>query len=68
LPYFCGGGGLSPLFFTSVDCVVVVSPLGVETVAFFVVLDFSEQPTAPTAITPISKTALMMRFIFYSLG
>jgi hypothetical protein len=61
--YFAGGGGLSPLFFVSVvvDCVVV--PSGVETVVFFVAEDFSEQPIAPTAITPINKTALIMRFM-----
>jgi hypothetical protein len=45
-----------------------VVPFGVETVVFFVAEDFSEHPIAPTAITPIIKTALIMRFIFQLLG
>jgi hypothetical protein len=66
--YFAGAGGLLPLCFVSVvvDCVVL--PSGVDTVVFFVADVLSEQPIAPAAMTPITKTALMMRFIVHSLG
>jgi hypothetical protein len=48
--------------------VCVVLPSGVDTL-FFVVEDvLSAQPTAPTSITPIIKTALIMRFISRLLG
>jgi hypothetical protein len=64
--YFAAGGGLSPVFFTSTEEVVVVSPPGVETVVFFVAVDLSAQPTVPTAITHIIRAMLRIRFIINS--
>jgi len=43
--------------------VVVVSPVGVETVVFFVADDFSAQPTTPIPIAHITNQALITRFI-----
>jgi hypothetical protein len=66
--YFAGAGGLFPLCLVSVVVCCVVVPSGVETDVFFVADDLSEHPIVPTAITPITKTALMMRFIVHSLS
>lgn len=46
------GGGFSPLFFTSVECVVVVSPPGVVTVFSSFTTAVSSQPVKHTEASP----------------